>query len=160
MRSIAIFACCVAIATTAHAQVRRCVDAKTKAVTLSDTACPVGTSSEKTLIPVDQLQGQQPSPIQQRENSRRSNPAPRQPQANGTKDRPAGRSECHKTLITEPQPFLGTAEEIIVFADGSVWKDLSYQYLYLYAYSPTVVLCPAEGKMILGSHEFQLMRIR
>jgi hypothetical protein len=47
-----------------------------------------------------------------------------------------------------------------VFSDGSVWKDLSYKYLYLYAYSPTVVLCPAQGKMILDRHEFQLMRIR
>ena len=46
------------------------------------------------------------------------------------------------------------------FSDGTVWKDLSYKYLYLYAYSPTVILCPAEGRMTLGSSEFQLMRIR
>lgn len=63
-------------------------------------------------------------------------------------------------MIQEPQPFLGTANEVLIFADGSIWKDVSYKYLYLYAYSPSVVLCPAQGRMILGEHVFQLTRIR
>lgn len=73
-------------------------------------------------------------------------------------------SACHKAVIEEPQPFLGTADEIIVLSDGSVWKDLSYKYLYLYAYSPTVVICPQQGKMVLESagakHVFLVMRIK
>jgi len=72
-------------------------------------------------------------------------------------------SNCHKAMIVEPQPFLGTAEEIIVLSDGSVWKDLSYKYLYLYAYSPMVVICPQKNQMILEQgetkHVFSVMKI-
>lgn len=71
---------------------------------------------------------------------------------------------CHSATMLEPQPFLGTAEEIIVLSDGSVWKDLSYKYLYLYAYSPRVTICPSQGLMIVheGSrdHKFSVMRIK
>lgn len=76
----------------------------------------------------------------------------------------AGQSRCHTTSIVEPQPFLGTADEIIVLADGSVWKDVSYKYLYLYAYLPTVVICPSRGRMYLDDGadriEFTLVRLR
>lgn len=71
---------------------------------------------------------------------------------------------CVTSQIVEPVPFLGTAEEVIVLSDGSVWKDLSYKYLYLYAYSPTVKICAAEAKMILEyggrTHTFSLMRLK
>lgn len=71
---------------------------------------------------------------------------------------------CKSAQIIEPVPFLGTAEEVIVLSDGSVWKDLSYKYLYLYAYSPTVQICPAQAKMILESGgrtlSFSLMRLK
>ena len=32
-------------------------------------------------------------------------------------------------------PFLGTANEIIVLTYGSIREDMSYEYLYLYAYT-------------------------
>ena len=71
---------------------------------------------------------------------------------------------CKNAQIIKPVPFLGTAEEVITLSDGSVWKDLSYKYLYLYAYTPMVQICPAQGQMILetGSvkHTFSLMRLR
>ncbi|BEP44071.1 hypothetical protein GmRootV15_46600 [Variovorax sp. V15] len=71
---------------------------------------------------------------------------------------------CYYTTILKPTPFLGTAEEIIQFDDGSIWQDMSYQYLYLYEYNPQVVLCPARGQMILknGSRDyvFQLRQLR
>jgi hypothetical protein len=64
----------------------------------------------------------------------------------------------------EPSPFLGTANEIIVLADGSVWEDVSYKYLYLYAYQPQVLICPALGKLYLevpgATHVFQVQRVR
>lgn len=71
---------------------------------------------------------------------------------------------CRHTILLKPSPFLGTANEIIVLADGSIWEDMSYKYLYLYAYNPPVIICPGQGKMILEmggtTHTFQLMRIR
>ncbi len=71
---------------------------------------------------------------------------------------------CKSAQILEPVPFLGTAEEVIVLSDGSVWKDLSYKYLYLYAYSPMVKICSTQGKMILDTggvkHTFSLMRMK
>lgn len=70
---------------------------------------------------------------------------------------------CRKATIQEPQPFLGTAEEIIVLSDGTVRKDLSYKYLYLYAYSPMVVICPQLGTMTLDNggtkHVFSVVRV-
>jgi hypothetical protein len=71
---------------------------------------------------------------------------------------------CMRATIQEPQPFLGTAEEIIVLSDGSVWKDMSYKYLYLYAYFPIVTICPGLGMMTLETagqkHVFSVSRIK
>lgn len=82
-------------------------------------------------------------------------------QVEGAASAPQG---CLSSQIVKPVPFLGTAEEVIVLADGSVWKDLSYKYLYLYAYSPMVQICAAQSKMILEhggtTHTFSLMRLR
>ena len=73
-------------------------------------------------------------------------------------------SGCTRTQITKPVPFLGTADEEIHLSDGSVWKDISYKYLYLYAYNPMVLICPTQAKMILDAggqkHSFSLMRMR
>jgi hypothetical protein len=82
-------------------------------------------------------------------------------QVEGAASAPQG---CVSSQIVKPVPFLGTAEEVIVLADGSVWKDLSYKYLYLYAYSPMVQICAAQSKMILEhggtTHTFSLMRLK
>lgn len=56
---------------------------------------------------------------------------------------------CKAVTMLKPTPFLGTANEIIVLSDGSIWENMSYQYLYLYAYNPKVIICPAQGKMYL-----------
>lgn len=69
-------------------------------------------------------------------------------------------NSCYKTFIQEPSPFNGNGGELILLADGSVWKESSYQYLYLYEYTPAVVVCPSDGKMILGKHVFQLVRVK
>lgn len=72
--------------------------------------------------------------------------------------------DCKQVTIEKPTPFLGTANEIIVLSDGSVWEDMSYKYLYLYSYNPRVVICPTRGKMYLDRGgdivEFMVTRIK
>ena len=72
--------------------------------------------------------------------------------------------DCKQAAMTKPTPFLGTANEIIVLSDGSIWEDMSYKYLYLYLYNPAVVICPARGKMYIdrGNEmiEFTVQRIK
>jgi hypothetical protein len=72
--------------------------------------------------------------------------------------------DCKQVIMLKPTPFLGTANEIIVLSDGSIWEDFSYKYLYLYLYNPAVVICPARGKMYItrGDNmiEFTLQRIK
>ncbi len=65
---------------------------------------------------------------------------------------------CYTAAILEPTPFNGNGGEIIVLNDGTIWEETSYQYLYLYEYNPTVIICPREGKMILGRHLFYVIR--
>jgi hypothetical protein len=76
----------------------------------------------------------------------------------------AGSTECRHTSILKPSPFLGTANEIIVLADGSIWEDMSYKYLYLYVYQPQVLICPGLGKMVIEAggttHTFMVQRVR
>jgi hypothetical protein len=72
---------------------------------------------------------------------------------------------CKKVTMLKPTPFLGTANEIIVLSDGSIWEDLSYKYLYLYVYNPVVVICPEKGKLYLERGfgdviDFSVIRIK
>lgn len=80
--------------------------------------------------------------------------SPNTPAANASK------SQCFKSNIREPSPFLGNGGEIIILEDGSIWKEISYQYLYLYEYFPSVIICPSDGKMILGRHTFQIIPLK
>jgi hypothetical protein len=74
------------------------------------------------------------------------------------------KKDCTQVAMIKPTPFLGTANEIIILSDGSIWEDLSYKYLYLYLYNPTVIICPARGKMYIDSGsemiEFTVQRIK
>jgi hypothetical protein len=63
-------------------------------------------------------------------------------------------ARCYNSSIKAPNPFLGNGGETIVLEDGSIWIEVSYQYLYLYEYYPSVLICPSSGKMILRDHEF------
>jgi hypothetical protein len=58
---------------------------------------------------------------------------------------------CYSTYIREPSPFLGNGGEYITLGDGSLWKVMDYQYLYLYEYLPNVSICPGTGKLLLNS---------
>jgi len=72
--------------------------------------------------------------------------------------------DCKQVSMLKPTPFLGTANEIIVLSDGSIWEDLSYKYLYLYLYNPMVIICPARGRMYVEGDdtmiEFMVQRIK
>jgi hypothetical protein len=72
----------------------------------------------------------------------------------------SGRTDCYKTTIVRPSPFLGNGGELIQLSDGSIWQENSYQYLYLYEYSPSVYICPSTGKMILKSNTFSVTRVK
>lgn len=72
----------------------------------------------------------------------------------------SGRSDCYQTNIVRPSPFLGNGGELIQLSDGSIWQENSYQYLYLYEYSPSVYICPSTGKMILKSKTFSVTRVK
>lgn len=47
--------------------------------------------------------------------------------------------------MLKPNTIPATANEVIVLADRSIWEDISYKYLYLYAYNPKVIICPGQG---------------
>lgn len=55
---------------------------------------------------------------------------------------------CYQTSVVAPSPFLGNHDEIVQLADGTIWKVL-YEYRYLYAYYPQVLVCPGEGKLVV-----------
>lgn len=69
-------------------------------------------------------------------------------------------ANCYKAMIKEPQPFQGNGGGIVVLSDGSIWKNMSYSYLYLYEYYPTVIICPSKGKMILKDNVFDIVQVR
>ena len=72
----------------------------------------------------------------------------------------ASSSSCYASYIQEPTPFNGNGGELIMLADGSLWKETSYQYLYLYQYNPQVTMCPDKGLMILDSNKFSVIRVK
>lgn len=51
-------------------------------------------------------------------------------------------SDCYESSITKPAPFMGNNDEIFKLADGSTW-EVKYEYEYMYAYYPQVVICPS-----------------
>ena len=62
--------------------------------------------------------------------------------------------------MREPTPFLGNGGELIMLDDGTIWKDVSYQYLYLYEYNPSVVICPGEGILQIGDNQFTVSQVK
>jgi PKD repeat protein len=63
---------------------------------------------------------------------------------------------CYSSSITSPVPFMGTGQETVTLLDGSKWKITDYTYLYLYAYYPTVTICPGIGKLLVGTNSFNV----
>ncbi|WP_019364960.1 hypothetical protein JQR88_25215 (plasmid) [Pseudomonas luteola] len=57
--------------------------------------------------------------------------------------------DCFQASILSPSPFMGNDGEIFKIDDGSMWQ-VKYEYEYLYEYNPDVVICPSQGRMIIG----------
>lgn len=66
---------------------------------------------------------------------------------------------CYQEMIKSPSPFLGNYGELIEMLDGTYWKVIDFQYLYLYEYYPTVTVCPFNGVIQIGNHEIAVQRI-
>ena len=61
---------------------------------------------------------------------------------------PSKAQECYESSISSPSPFLGNHEEVFRLLDGTIWQ-VQFEYEYLYEYSPTVVICPSRGLLII-----------
>jgi hypothetical protein len=57
---------------------------------------------------------------------------------------------CYQSIIVSPSPFLGNNGEIFKLSDGSIW-EVRYEYQYLYAYNPSIIICPDKGKLSIDS---------
>jgi hypothetical protein len=67
---------------------------------------------------------------------------------------------CDHAVVLSPVPFNGNGGEEIILDDQTAWRETSYQYLYLYEYTPGVYICPGVGKLLLDEHVFDVVRIR
>jgi hypothetical protein len=65
---------------------------------------------------------------------------------------------CYESVILSPSPFLGNDGEIFKLADGSFW-EVKYEYEYLYAYSPEVIICPSKGKLSVETKTLNVKRV-
>lgn len=66
---------------------------------------------------------------------------------------------CFETTIMRPTPFLGNHGEVFRIAEGS-WWEVQYEYEYLYEYLPTVVLCPANGRLHINGKRLSIAPLR
>lgn len=71
---------------------------------------------------------------------------------------PASAADCFNSSIIKPTPFMGNNDEIFQLADRSFWQ-VKYEYDYLFEFFPSVVVCPAEGKLILKGKQLNILRI-
>lgn len=69
-----------------------------------------------------------------------------------------GAQSCYESSILSPSPFMGNNGEIFKLADGSIW-EVKYEYQYLYAYYPSVIVCPGRGKLILGEKSLNVQQV-
>ncbi len=67
-------------------------------------------------------------------------------------------AQCFESSIQTPSPFMGNNGEIFKLVDGTLW-EVKYQYEYLYAYYPTVVVCPSRGKLIIDGKSINIEQV-
>jgi hypothetical protein len=60
----------------------------------------------------------------------------------------ANAQACFETVVMAPSPLMGNHGEIFRTAEGALFEVFG-SYDYLYAYSPTVTICPGAGKMLV-----------
>jgi hypothetical protein len=65
---------------------------------------------------------------------------------------------CYESSILSPSPFMGNNAEIFKLADGSLW-EVKNEYEYLYAYNPSVIICPGLKKLIVGKKSLNVQLV-
>ena len=66
--------------------------------------------------------------------------------------------QCYTSSILSPNPFMGNDGEIFKLSDGSLW-EVRYEYQYLYAYYPTVVICPSIGRLLVDGRNLNVEQV-
>ncbi|MBK1782586.1 hypothetical protein JHL22_15340 [Advenella sp. WQ 585] len=69
-----------------------------------------------------------------------------------------GVQACYESLIESPNPFMGNHGEIFKLANGQIGEVL-YEYEYLYEYYPQVVVCEAQGKLLVAGKSLDMKLI-
>jgi len=72
--------------------------------------------------------------------------------------RPVPAQDCYQSSIVSPSPFMGNNGEIFKLNDGTLW-EVKYEYEYLYAYTPAVIICPSKGKLAIKGKALNVERI-
>ena len=67
--------------------------------------------------------------------------------------------ECFQTSVMAPAPLMGNHGEIFRTADGAIY-EVSGSYEYLYAYYPSVTVCPSRGKMLVQGKTVGILPIQ
>jgi hypothetical protein len=75
-------------------------------------------------------------------------------------DRETRAAKCYRSMITAPAPYNANGGEVIRLNNGTFWQDIGYNYLYLYAYYPTVIICPSIGIMMVEGHKIQVKKLK
>jgi len=71
---------------------------------------------------------------------------------------PVAAQACYESSIRSPTPFMGNHDEVFRLLDGTIWQVQS-EYEYLYAYYPSVVVCPARGMMVVDGKQLSVRQI-
>lgn len=71
----------------------------------------------------------------------------------------ANANACYRTMLTAPSPFLGNHGEIFRTAEGNIYEVIG-SYEYLYAYHPTVTICPSAQKLLVDGRTIGINPIK
>ena len=72
---------------------------------------------------------------------------------------PAKAGGCFTSTIMVPAPFMGNNGEIFRLSDGSFWQ-VGVEYDFLFAFYPTVIICPSIGKLSVNGRELDVVRLQ
>ena len=65
---------------------------------------------------------------------------------------------CYESSVVSPTPFMGNNDEIFRLTDGSIWQ-VKYEYEYLYAYYPSVIICPTRGTLLVDDKSLNVVAL-
>lgn len=142
MKLALVVAASLLVCCNAQAQLRKCIAPDGK-VTYSDVMCAGNSTS---------------APVKSRDNTLDNSGFREQIRRNRDADLPPNSVQnarnssvqaCYESAISSPTPFMGNNDEIFKLSDGSIWQ-VKYEYSYLYAYTPTVIICPGQGKLAVN----------